>query len=404
MSITVAEVYKLPTLKNARILTGKSGFQNPVDRMSILDYEFISYKMKGEFIKNDFVLSSLLFAKDDVNMMIAAVKSLIDNGVSLLGIKDVYYKELPSDLIRYAVEREFSIFLFTHDVYFEDIITDVTDMLRLVDRSQLIEMKVGSLIGNELSRSLVRELALDINDSFCEAVCAVYCRPEVHADESLLYRTLERLKRLDYFRGSNSVFKYKNGIMAVFSFGSPLGERNETRPEERPADRGAQPSPRKVLADFLTATGLSTEEYRVGVSDCFSQLHHLDKAIQQCLFAENVCHIESKSAVYYSDIGLYKFIMPFVHTYWLTEYCRGIVDPILRYDEKYSADLFHTASVYVQNDGNIKQTAAALFQHENTVRYRIGKIKELLGMDKDSSGFYPQLCTAILAYRLENYI
>lgn len=400
MSITVAEVYKLPTLKNAKILTGKSGFQNPVDRMSILDYEFISYKMKGEFIKNDFVLSSLLFAKDDRTMMVAAIKILIDSGVSLLGIKDVYYKELPADLLRYAVERDFSIFLFTHNVYFEDIITDVTDMLRLVDRSQLVEMKVDNLIGNELSRPLVRELALEINDTFRECVCAVYCKPDGHMDESVLYRTLERLKRLEYFRDEHCVFKYKNGIMAVLSFGNASDNRGDAFADER----FTKQPPRKILAEFLSKTGLSGEEYRVGVSDCFLQLHHLDKAVQQSLFAESACHTDSTALAFYSEIGLYRFIMPFLHSYWLTDYSRSVVEPIRQYDEKYSADLFHTAMAYVQNEGNIKQTAAALFQHENTVRYRIGKIKELLGMDRENAGFYPQLCIAIQAYRLEHYL
>ncbi|WP_130861287.1 PucR family transcriptional regulator [Bacilliculturomica massiliensis] len=400
MSITVAEVYKLPTLKNVKILTGKSGFQNQVDRMGILDYEFISYKMQGEFIKNDFVLSSLLFAKDDINLMSAAVKTLIDNGVSLLGIKDIYYQELPADLLQYAVEKDFSIFLFSHDAYFEDIITDVTDTLRLIDRDQLIEMKVDNLIGNELSRSLVRELALDINPVFRESCCAIFCRPGSHAEEGVLFRTLERLRRLEYFRSENSVFRYKNGFIAVLTTGSAAEILDDSRPEIRNASQ----TPRQILTAFLTQTGLLPEEYYMGVSDCFSQLHYLDKAVQQSLFSCSVCRLENRHTVFYSEIGLYRVILPYLHDYWLSDYCKSIVEPIRQYDEKYSADLFHTAAVYVQNDGSVKQTAAALFQHENTVRYRIGKIRELMGMEKDSAGFYPQLCIAVLTSQLEYYL
>ncbi|WP_206459955.1 PucR family transcriptional regulator [Anaerovorax sp. IOR16] len=387
MSLTIADAYKLKSLQNVTILTGQSGFQNVIDRMSILDYEFISYKMQGEFIKNDFVLSSFLFAKDDVNLLIAAVKSLIDNGVSCLGIKNVYYKDLPEDLISYAKEKSFSIFLFGHDIYFEDIITEVTDTLRLIDNNQLLEMKVDNLIGNELSRSLVRELALDINSNFKERFVVLYCKTLKHTGEGTHFRALERLKNLDYFKKEHSIFKYNQGMLAILTF-----------------DNLRKINSKKIAQEFWLYTALDPDNYILGVSDCLLALHQLDKGIQQSLYACKVCEIQQNRQRLYEEIGLYKVILPFQDSFWLNHYYKSILSPLEQYDEKYSADLLKTAISYVNNDGNIRKTAEALFQHENTIRYRLNKIKEILSMGEDNSSFYPQLCFAVQIYELESFV
>ncbi|MCI9597003.1 MAG: PucR family transcriptional regulator [Firmicutes bacterium] len=39
--------------------------------------------------------------------------------------------------------------------------------------------------------------------------------------------------------------------------------------------------------------------------------------------------------------------------------------------------------VFVANGGNMDLTAKALFQHKNTIRYRINKISTLLDIDND---------------------
>lgn len=389
MSLTVSDAYKLKSLQNVTILTGQSGFQNVINRMSILDYEFISYKMQGEFIKNDFVLSSFLFAKDDINLLIAAVKTLIDSGVACLGIKNVYYKELPEDLISYAKQKSFSIFLFGYDIYFEDIITEVTDTLRLIDKNQLLEMKVDNLIGNELSRSLVRELALDINSHFKERFIVIYCKTLKHADEGTHFRTLDRLKNLDYFKEEDSIFKYKQGMLVILTF----HDEDEKKVNLK-----------KVTQEFYFRTSLIPDDYLLGVSDCLQALHQLDKGIQQSLYACKVCEIQQSHQKRFDEIGLYKVILPFQNSFWLNYYYKSILSPLEQYDKKYSADLLRTATSYVSNDGSIKKTAEALFQHENTIRYRLAKIRSLLSMEGDNHFFYPQLSIAVQIYQLETFV
>ena len=48
----------------------------------------------------------------------------------------------------------------------------------------------------------------------------------------------------------------------------------------------------------------------------------------------------------------------------------------------------NTLKAFVQNKGDYKLTALAVSQHENTVRYRMNKLRSWLDMDDDNISFY----------------
>lgn len=50
------------------------------------------------------------------------------------------------------------------------------------------------------------------------------------------------------------------------------------------------------------------------------------------------------------------------------------------YDAEHDADLGATAEAFAAAYGEVSHTAEALFQHPNTVRYRLKKIKEVLSV------------------------
>ncbi|MGY1936345.1 PucR family transcriptional regulator [Nocardia gipuzkoensis] len=54
---------------------------------------------------------------------------------------------------------------------------------------------------------------------------------------------------------------------------------------------------------------------------------------------------------------------------------------LLDYDRDHRADLVHTSSRYLECGGNYDDSAAALHIHRSTLRYRLGRIRELTGFD-----------------------
>jgi DNA-binding PucR family transcriptional regulator len=61
-----------------------------------------------------------------------------------------------------------------------------------------------------------------------------------------------------------------------------------------------------------------------------------------------------------------------------------------------------TAIAYIKCEGNTKLTADSLFIHENTVRYRMNKIREKLDPNANDFVFYENLSLAVKIYLLND--
>jgi hypothetical protein len=60
---------------------------------------------------------------------------------------------------------------------------------------------------------------------------------------------------------------------------------------------------------------------------------------------------------------------------------RRLLGPLLDYDAAHGADLVGTLTVFLDRDGSWVRAAEVLHVHVNTLRYRIGRIEQLLGVD-----------------------
>lgn len=64
---------------------------------------------------------------------------------------------------------------------------------------------------------------------------------------------------------------------------------------------------------------------------------------------------------------------------------------LVEYDEKYNSNLVYTLQNYVRDQGNLALTARNMDIHRNTVKYRLRKSEELLGMDFSVPGAFLNL-------------
>ncbi|MCZ8522677.1 MULTISPECIES: PucR family transcriptional regulator [Paenibacillus] len=62
-------------------------------------------------------------------------------------------------------------------------------------------------------------------------------------------------------------------------------------------------------------------------------------------------------------------------------YCQEVLGPLLAKDPEYSQEMLRTLETFVENDGQLSETAKLLYIHRNTAAYRLEKIGELLGVD-----------------------
>jgi DNA-binding PucR family transcriptional regulator len=76
------------------------------------------------------------------------------------------------------------------------------------------------------------------------------------------------------------------------------------------------------------------------------------------------------------------------------------IAPLVVHDRQYRTELLATLEAYLDNDCNMNATARAIYAHRHTVGHRLGRIRELTGLDPARSDDRERLGLGIKTYRI----
>ena len=376
MSISISDAMQLNHLKSLNLVSGKNGLGNKIGKIGILDYEVIE-GIIGGFYKGDFVLTTFTGIRGDYIKIEKCIKDLIKCNVSALAIKNIYVKKLPKKIIDFANENNFPIFIFEESVFFEDIIEDLMAGMQTRTYLELMESKIEILFKNDLKKLVIKELAYELNTNFYFEHIAIYCKEKKYINDDSLLDIAERYQRSRSKSIHFSVYKYQEGLLIILSY-KKITEIDILVDTKR-------------IFKFLN---ISKEYFYIGKSEWTYEITLLDKSIKESIYAARTCELLNENEKKYSDIGIYKLLLPYSESRNLESFTNNILEPLKSYD---NGKLIETARVYISCGGDISSTAKEMFQHKNTIRYRINKMKTLLDI---SNEFYIQLYIAIKSEKI----
>ncbi|KOV84474.1 PucR family transcriptional regulator [Nocardia sp. NRRL S-836] len=81
------------------------------------------------------------------------------------------------------------------------------------------------------------------------------------------------------------------------------------------------------------------------------------------------------------EIALHQLLLAGVPEELRTSLRRRLLGPVLDYDAEHGSDLVGTLRVFLDRGGSWTAAAQKLHVHVNTLRYRVGRVEELLGVD-----------------------
>jgi DNA-binding PucR family transcriptional regulator len=102
-----------------------------------------------------------------------------------------------------------------------------------------------------------------------------------------------------------------------------------------------------------------------------------------------------------SELGAYQLLLAVQDERQLAEFARRELGPLLDYDATHGAQLVDTLEALIRHNGSLKLAAAELYVHVNTLGYRLGRIKQLLGSGIDDADRRASLYLALLIVRME---
>ena len=115
-----------------------------------------------------------------------------------------------------------------------------------------------------------------------------------------------------------------------------------------------------------------------GVSACVDWSADLRDAHRQARQAiEAAAFAPEGPAVLFDELGLLRFLLaPSDRTDQL-RFARAVLGPVLDYDRDHQTQLVTTLGAWLDGGGSLTRTAAALYVHPKTVRYRLRRVEEL---------------------------
>lgn len=156
-----------------------------------------------------------------------------------------------------------------------------------------------------------------------------------------------------------------------------------------------------VLHELQSA--LPGHSFAVGRSRVAADAADLARAGNEALLAANVAEGDAERPLLaFDDTGAYRLLLPAMSDdpAELQRFYAETVEPLVAYDEQYETDLVQTVEAFLDADGNVAGTAARLFTHRHTIRYRLERVRELSGLDVGSTDGREKLSLGLKAMRV----
>ena len=282
----------------------------------------------------------------------------------------------------YANDHALPVYIFGRDdAYFQDMVITIQSKMEERDDAELLEQKLGLLINGNLSVANVRNLSQEIfSPRDYKSFAAVYCNAKFLSESIYYMRAYEGIQKRISKR--DAAFHYQNGYLIILDM------------EKRKVGRDLKESVLRFLS-------LKEEDYFVGIGTVHKNMDEISLAMQEALYASQYARMRKTGAECFDKMGIYRILFPYNKSPWMLQYCKSILDPIRNFDRQYDGELFETARLYVKLNGDVEQVGNMLHLHKNTIRYRMNRVRELIGADGDTR-FDAQISIAFQIYEIHH--
>ena len=136
---------------------------------------------------------------------------------------------------------------------------------------------------------------------------------------------------------------------------------------------------------YRVAAHLEPEsQFRVGVSAPHDIADDLTRALAQARTAQSSAVASDAPVAVFEELGILRFLLAPTGGNDLADYVRRVLGPVIDYDRQHSTELLKTVAAHLHEDGNLGRTAARLYVHPKTVRYRLDRVAELINRNFNS--------------------
>ena len=276
-----------------------------------------------------------------------------------------YIYDVPEELIAYCNENDLPLLTVPWEVHLSDMIKDFSIHVFLQDNTdeQIVAALIAAIETPDNQKAYRKELLqyFDVDGSF--QVLLLTCEGLDFMDtverKKLSYRIQLYLEDITH----NASFFYYNSDFVLVA--NAVSEEYLYRLVTGAIKRGKRRMPELELC--------------VGIGSKCMDISQLSISYQRAKAAAHMALTHKKQVVKFDDCGLFRLLYMVEDKGILREMETECLAALEEHDRRYNADYVDTLQSYLKHDGSIQAVAAELFTHRNTVLYRIGNIRKILG-------------------------
>ena len=362
MSFTIQDMMlTAETRYEMKFLAGKNGWSNSISWVHLLEDTTIIQNFWGKELA---VTTGLGFPEKEDWMHLAQQLNRYHASGLVINVGQYIY-EVPEELKAYCDENDLPLLTVPWEVHLSDMIKDFSIHVFLQDTTdeQIASALIAAIETPDNQDAYRKDLLqyFDVDGSFqvllmtCEGLDSM----DTVERKKLSYRIQVYLEDITH---NGSFFYYNSDFVLV---ANALSEEYLCRLVEGAIKRGKRRMPGLQLC--------------VGIGSRCMDISQLSVSYQRAKAAAHIAMTQKKQVVKFDDCGLFRLLYMVKDKEILKEMETECLAALEEYDRRYHAGYVETLQSYLKHNGSIQAVAAELYTHRNTVLYRIGNIRKILG-------------------------
>lgn len=305
----------------------------------------------------------------------------MDAGGLIVAVQEGH--EFSEDLIDYCNTMQFPLFAASWQTPYINIMRRFSEIL--IDNERK-EMNFIAALKNTISHPQDSALYIDYferngfsNDSSYTIAILGYTGNEAESK----VESIDRIERALHRVMKQSVLYSENDTYVILTAGySP-----------------------EYLRKAFSALCQSLPNIQLGIGSTENQISDIHRSYQNAKVAYRLRgDVISDNPLYYDELGTYQILADMKEPDIICPvFVRNTLGKLMDYDEKHKTKYMTVLNDFFENDCSITQTANATFYHQNTLKYKIKNIKEILGYDIMSNENRVKIMLSLYILRIAKY-
>lgn len=374
MSVLIRDLLNFKEFETAKVIAGERGLSNELSRVNFLELTIKEFQEKlgldvGQFVSvGDFYLTSSQFlGKKNVDFYeeFSYLIKQRSSGICIVGYKEGLINER---ILKLVNDNGYPIISLDFRTPYSNIIDVVMNAI--------IRDKLDKHVDNILHRIMnfdcdykqiityLEEINPNLKDNFVTLFIGV---PNNNLTNMIRNRIWTENREI-------LVHKLNRGTLVMIT----------TREDDHKTLTREVEKLKKLITSHFSCVNM-------GISDYYGNRKYFKESVSEAVFAYKYAKKSNAFAIGHSELGIERWLNKLKNDKDLLSYVNDVLKPITDYERDNNIELMKIVKAFVEWEGNYKRISKELYLHENTVRYRMDKIKDILNAGSDKVTLYTKL-------------